>query len=325
MASVNAKIKTIDYNNIQTKIARVLGTGDTNYGYGQVVQSTQVTTSNKVTVEQYAALRYDIINAYYHLNGANPSNVDAKTSGDTIRYSASDEPVVYWETVTDGITTTRLGAPANPRTVNHGTTTETWPGTYGASWSDTLFAQVDVTFTTAAKARHFFNSGSTIEFTSSRTGGSTTAQNTSWTSLLSTAGTRIFGGNQPGTGLNPNDGTNYFRCSNVAQNWSVVTASSPYALNSWRISVRTPGVADNSAGTASTLTFRVEWIDDHFALGGAPAIGPTGSGTFGPDEVDGQIALTVVTKEATGTLVPVSAGTFDIETPTITVTAITPA
>jgi hypothetical protein len=330
MAGINQKIKAIDYNAIQQDISAILGNGSGQYGYGQPVLSSQVDLSNVVTVNEYAALRYDIINAYKHLFNGNPANVDEQTLGKSIRYSVSDEPIDWWANVVTSIDNNRrsLAVSGQRQTINHGTVQESWPGVYGAEWTDALYTTVTVSFTTSENARHFFNAGGSIDFTSSRSGGSSTNQNTSWTSLLSTAGSRQFGGNNPGTGVNPNDGTNYFRLSNVRQTWSSVTASSPYALNSWIIDARTfdsPGVTDNSAGISRTMEFYVQWIDDHVAQGGPTETGtPVRPGGFGPDAVDGTMSLTVITTEPTGVLEPPGSGNFTVESPTVTIGSITP-
>lgn len=331
MAGINQKIKAVDYNAIQSDIAAVLGTGSGQTGYGQTVLSSQVTTSDVVTVNEYAALRYDIINAYQHQENSLPSNVDAQTLGKSIRYNSGDEPIDYWQTVATQIVTNknRLAVFGQRVTVNHGTASQVWPGSLGTEWTDTLYATVTVTFTSSENARFFFNAGGTIDFSSSRTGGSSTQQNASWTSLLSTAGTRQFGGNTPGTGVNPNDGTNYFRLSNTLQTWSSVTASSPYALNTWRIQASTndvPAVSDNSSGTSRRITFYVTWEDDHEGLGGPPDQSsgtPIGAGTYGPDAVDGEIQLTVITTEPSGVMEPSpGSGNFEVESPLVTISAI---
>lgn len=333
MAAVHEKIRVQDYNIIQSLIAEVLGTGSANFGYGQVVQSSQVSLSSRVTVNEYAALRYDIINAYKHLNNTAPSGVDAQVIGSLVRYNLADAPVEYWETVCNNIRFNRLNTPpaGQRRSVVHGPQSESWPNaTYGASWggstpNDVLQCTVNVFWPTSADARHFFNSGSAVQFSSSRVGGTSNNQNASWSSILTTAGTRTFQGNSPGTGTEPNDGTNYFRLSSSYQVWSTVTGSSPYTLNQWRISARTPTVSDNSAGTAREIDFLVEWVDNHVPLGGDTETGsPVVPGPFGPDFVDGTITLNVDTLEATGVLEPITAGNFTIITPTITIGSIIP-
>jgi hypothetical protein len=335
MAAVNAKISKTDFNNIQTKVSDVLGVGSSNRGYGQPVQSAQVTESDIVTVNEYAALRYDIINAYKHLNNSTPSDVNVKVEGEPIRYDAAPpnaEPVDYWLTLANQIDSTRLTLAVSGQrvSVNHTPTPKEFTGSWGASAPlpspmPQLRANVICEWTTTEEARHFFNAGGSIQFTSTRTGGSTTAQNTSWTNLLSTAGTRIFGGNTPGTGTSPANGQNWFRLSATSQTWSEVTASSPYALNIFRIQCKTDdSVTDNSLGVSSRIRFDIYWIDDHFPLGGATATGsPTRAGVYGPDTVDGTISLTVQSIKASGVLEPTGIGNFEVETPTVTVSNIT--
>ena len=334
MAGVNQKISKVDYNTIQSTINTVLGTGSGTFGYGQPVLSSQVTESDSVTVNEYAALRYDIINAYKHLNNGLPPDVDAQIIGAKVRYDAAPPdaaPVNYWLSVVNSISTNRQGLAVSGQrvSVNHGTQnfSSAWGASAPVGSTPQLTCQVDVEWPTSEQARHFFNTGSSLQFTSSRTGGSTTAQNTSWTNLLSAAGTRIFSGITPGTGTSPSDGQNWFRARNSGDTWSSVTASSPYALNEWNITVQTndsPAVTNNSSGSSRKLRFFVYWIDNHFPLGGDTDSGtPTRPGGYGPDTVDGTISLTVQTVKASGVLEPTGSGNFEVTTPTVTIGAIT--
>ena len=321
MAAVNDKIKAADYNAIYNKISPVLGVGSADTGWGQTVQSAAVTTSDSVTVNEYAALRYDVINAYTHLFNTVPSPaVSTQTIGAKIKYNLTDAPINYWNNLANTIVANKknLAVAGQRRTVNHGTVNLT------TTWDTELNCIITVGFTTAEAARFFFNSGGSFQFQSARTGGSGTNQNASWTTLLSTAGTRIFGGNTPGTGVSPLDGGNWFRMTQVRNQWSQVIASSPYALNEWRLWARALDVNDNSSGTSTVMEFYCQWVDNHIGLGGPAAAGDPslGAGTYGPDAVDGTMSLTVQTVEPTGTLVPASAGNFNIETPTVTIGAI---
>lgn len=318
MAGVNTKILASDFNQVQSLIGSVMGTGSGQSGYGQAYLSSQVTTSTHVSINEYAALRYDIINAYKHLYNTTPSNVDEQVEGGTIRYDAANAPISYWTSIATTIYNNRrnLAVAGQRGTRNFGTEQQTWPGSLGDNWSNSLYCIVTCTWTTSEQARYFFNAGGSIEFTSSRTGGSASAQNTSWTSMLSTAGSRQFAGNYPGSDTEPNDGANYFRLSNVRQVWSTVTASSPYSLNDWTIYARTlDGVIDNSTGSSRSIEFYVVWNDDHAALGGA--------GGFGPDAVDGTLSLTVQGTYATGVLEPAGFGNFTVEIPTVSIGSIT--
>jgi hypothetical protein len=64
----------------------------------------------------------------------------------------------------------------------------------------------------------------------------------------------------------------------------------------------------NSAGTASSIEFQVEWTDNHTGIGGAT------------EGVDGTLSISLSTLEATGTLLPGGSGNFQVTTPTIQIT-----
>ena len=89
MPAVNSKIVQADYNDIRNKIDTVLGNGSGNSGYGQQARivSTAVAEGQKVTINEWANLRLDIINAYkyglrtmYYNNTPN-DNEEADASG----------------------------------------------------------------------------------------------------------------------------------------------------------------------------------------------------------------------------------------------------
>ena len=74
MAGQGTSILALDYNNIQTKIANVLGVGASTTGYGQTVSSSQVpNTRTVISAAQWSALRNDLLAARTHQTGANES------------------------------------------------------------------------------------------------------------------------------------------------------------------------------------------------------------------------------------------------------------
>lgn len=315
--AVNDKISQSEYNAIRNKLVGILSTGSANSGWGQPVVSSAVGISNKVTVNEWANLGYDITNAYRHITGSSPT-LAAVAEGATVKYNATftpattDSPVTQYDTWANYIIANQYTvAGTQSYTTNKGTGSTTWPGLYGSSWSTSIKCTVTVSFSNATQARYFFNSGGEIRLLASQTGGSGIPQNTSWRSLLSSAGSRSFGAVIPASLVDPNDGQNFYRCSNSYAVWYSTSASSPYSSNTYKISARTPDVVDNSTGTASTLQFLVEWVDNHTGIAG------------GPDYVDGTFNLNVSTLTATGTLVPAAAGSFVVENPTVTIGAIT--
>jgi hypothetical protein len=340
MPAVNDKIDVDYYNDLQTKIQRVLNDGLSDgllyLGYGQPTRSDQVTTSDKITVEQYSDLRYDIWNSYNHLyntipSGATEVNVNLVTQSNVITYQSpastvsNTVPVDKWASFVNTIYSNarNLAVAGQRRTVNHGTQSHVWPSaTYGDDWSDAVTCTITVTFPSTDAARYFFNSGSSVDITSTRSGGTSNNQNTSWTNILTTVGTQKFSGAYPNTtGVGPTfDGSNFYKCTSIfTQPFVNVAGSSPYSLNRYKIWARTPNHANPHLTGADVIEFLVEFIDDHEEQGGPPVSGPSnpGDGGFGPDFVDGQITVSCQTTEATGSLQP--SGSFDIATPSVVI------
>ena len=76
---------TGDYNTIQGTLAAVLGAptdGNPQYGYNQLVSSSQVTPGNQVTLSQWTNLRADMIKARGHQTGSasESNNISLPTS-----------------------------------------------------------------------------------------------------------------------------------------------------------------------------------------------------------------------------------------------------
>lgn len=318
--AVNDKIVKADYNNIQTKVAQIYGPnlGGVEFGYGQTLRSSQVSESSRVTINEWQNLLYDITNSLVHQSGSGPASASTAVEGASVRFNATTSPITQYDTFANTVVANKFNINQSI-TTNKGSVSETWPGTYGASWDTTISSTVRVTFTTSDQARYFFNSGGEIRFVSTRTGSVTRSQDLAWTNLLSTASTRKFGGNQPTAGVGTLNGQNFYRLTSTFQIWSTVTASSPYTLNKWVISARCRDVANNSLGTSKDIEFLVEWVDGYVDPGNFP--GDT------PDDVDkvtGTITLTISTLEAFGALQPAGSGNFTVESPTVTISAIAP-
>ena len=336
MTTVHATISRNDYNALYTRLEQVMGPadgGDATYGWGQYLNSAGVGVSDKVSVEDYGRLITDMYNAYRHIYGSNPptnwgswpNNISTsqKIKANTVTNDATynTQPYRRWNDLIIALEAAKYTIP--PASVASGTAHSN--AVYTGTW--TTSAQVIVTFTwpTAADARHYFNSGGQIQLTSSLSTISGSDQDASWRSLLQTASTQSFGGQQPATGVNPNDNGNFFRCTNVYSTpWYTAIASSPYNANYYRLYARTPGVLDNSSGTAYQLEMTAVYNDDHVGLGGPSTSGTPqqGPGTYGPDLVGpASLYLQTVTRKAVGTinLYPAGSQAFNIETPTVTV------
>jgi hypothetical protein len=290
-------ISATDYNTIRTKIINVMSTGAGNTGYGQNTFSSLVSSGNSVTKAQWDLLRYDIYNAVLHQTGSAPA-ITTVAVGDVIRYGAAN-PNFQYNTLADQAISNRFDLGTGQFvTEGIGSTTFT------SSWASSVSCTATINFNTAEQARFFFNAGGKIRFSSSRTGGNSEAQNSAWSNLLATAGTQSFGGNSPAI--------NFFNLTNSFQQFYSLSASSPYSANRWKLEASC-NVPNNSAGTASIVTFRITWVDDYV----------DSSGPFVPpgDLVDGTLSLVVDSVRAYGVLQPTgTAGSFNSPGPILSPT-----
>jgi hypothetical protein len=322
MPAVNSKIVQADYNDIRNKIVTILGDGSGNSGYGQQarINSVAVAEGTKVTINEWANLRFDIINAYKHINGVNPTTAQV-AEGNTIRYTATftpdtgtlDVPQKQYDDWANNITTFRFGIAAG----ESGTTTAVSQSRTG-SWISQCTCTIQFNWANSNQARYWFNSGGKIRISAARSGGGAQPQNTSWTSLLSSAGTQSFGGAVPNANTTPADGTNWYRTSSTFQTFYTATASSPYGSNNYQLQARCVDVANNSSGTAASGEIRVVFTDGYVDPGQHPS-NPVPDYT---DSVDGTLTVSVSLLFATGIMVPSSA-VFTVTNPTVAVGAVT--
>lgn len=306
MASVGSIISSADYNTIRSKVLSVMGTGSASYGYGQNMNSTDVAPTERVTKVQWDNLRYDLLNALIHQNGEAP-NILSVTTGSPIKYGSA-HPNFQYNTFADEARTNRflLGSGQSAITLpdigtgTNGTQTTTGP------WSSYAECTVEVRFNTADQARFFFNSGGIIRFASGRTGGSISAQNTSWSSLLSNIGPQDF---------SALGSVNFYNLTGTDQDYQIVYDSRNYALsgatysyytNFYTISARCNlSSGNNSNGTANVVYFKIRWEDGYVDPGEPPPY----------DLIDGTLTLVVSEIKAAGSLLPTGFGSFSVTGP----------
>jgi hypothetical protein len=301
------RIAATDYNAIRNKIVGILGTGSGQQGYGQPISSAAVFAGNNITKNQWDLLRFDLVNAKIHQDGVLPSIVTI-SSGDFIGYGAG-YPNTNYDAIAEQAILSKFNIGAGRSVLSLATMTgQTSTGVISrtGSWTTQSQCTLTMTFATADDARYFFNSGGKIRFTSSRTGGTTSAQNTQWTNLLgTTVGTVNFGAQTPAI-------TNFYTLTTSYQQWYTISASSPYAANFYNLEALCNCTdPTNVNGTASTVTFRITWSDSYVD------VDPTPPG----DLVDGTLSLTVEEFKASGSLIP--SGSFAITSPSYSISAIT--
>tara|TARA_B100001057_G_scaffold500856_1_gene618309 strand:+ start:5431 stop:6393 length:963 start_codon:yes stop_codon:yes gene_type:complete len=309
MATVSSgqTVTAAQYNDLQSRTNQILGTGSGDSGYGQSLTSAQVLTGSTITATQMDNLRVDINKCHNHQQGtdAGIGNIDA---GQIIGADASGTSLGALTETTEGyndydsavttITTNRFlinEVPANSTTGSLDSSART------SSWSTSINHEFTCSFTDANHARHFFNSGGEIRFSSTHTGGSG-SKTTSWQSIQSTMGTIKFkytSTAQTGTGGTTTSKGWYDLTTSYQEVFRQNATGATYGENYYKISAKR-----NSPSTI--ITFNVEYID---ADTGDPPITPVpyGGTPGGVDEsVNGTITSVITGLRASGSNVSVN-------------------
>lgn len=299
-------ISASDYNNIRTKIAAVMGTGrtpsssfvyDASYGYGQILISSDVSSTATITKLQWDQLRFDIYNALYHQTGSPPS-VTQVNAGDVITFGVS-RPNTQYNTLSDTARTNRL----NIGIGQYGETSSVANATRTGDWVSSATVVLTADFSNANNARYFFNSGGQIKIRAARSGGDSTSQNTEWSKFLTNVGARGYGAN--------NTSVYFYNLTTTPQEFFTTTYGST-AYSSSRFSLDAYcDVANNSAGTARYVYIRLRLSD--------PYTDPTQGRPGNPlpnDVVNGTLTVYADELKASGILQPAPAtGNFTITSP----------
>lgn len=302
--AIGSNIEAVDYNTIRNKIDRILGPGLGQYGYGQTLVSSDVAPGQDITANDWKALRWDIFNTRVHQDGFVPT-IAEPLSGEPIRFGGS-QPNNQYDAQSELATVNRFNIGAGQFVIDSGSTQTRTTG-----WNTSVTASVTVTFNNANQARWFFNSGGEIRFSSSRTGGSVSRQNETWSTTLERIGTIPFGANSPILSFyNLTDVNQTFYSTNVS---SIYQSSSPYSSNNFVVRALCD-TADNSQGGATTIIFTVTWQDSYVDSSPSPP----------PDLVDGTLTLNVTELRASGILQngTSSPGSFTIARPSYSISTI---
>lgn len=282
------EIDDLDFNGLRSKIIELLGTGKGSYGYGQAVQSSPVYQGNIITKTQWDGLRNDLINILLHQTGVTPSVIEIVKGA---RISQTD-PLLEYNDLVESARSNRFDLASSQSTVTAISTKN-----YTSVWNTYAYATIRLAFSSSDDARYFFNSGGKIRLSSSRSGGSSTAQNGAWTNVLTSSGIIEFGANT--------DTLNFYRLTNSYQTLFETALSTPYSSNVYRIKALS-NVPDNSTGAATTVTFEITWTDNYSESFPNSVVAPG-------DQVDGTLTLSVEEIKASGVMQP--SGTFSVSSP----------
>tara|TARA_Y100000592_G_scaffold98814_1_gene172916 strand:- start:10015 stop:10944 length:930 start_codon:yes stop_codon:yes gene_type:complete len=282
-------ITAADYNTFANNVNAVIGTGSGAKGYG-LSEITTLSAGATITAAQWNSLLSGLQKAANHQGTTltNASNT-VTTGGNILPLSNLAADITLIDTNADNADA------SNMSTGQAGITSQRTD-----SWSGTITHTFTVNFGSQNAARHFFNSGGKIHMAFTRTGGSSTDQNTAWTDLFSGLGTVSMDAddtNKSGGsyGTNTNIGYRDLTTSNQTI-MSAPIGSGDYSANDVLIQAKTDG--------SGLLTFQIDLNDDHpagtgtFTGGGLGTAPNEGTGWTGADSVDGTVTSTVTFDKA---------------------------
>ena len=193
--AVGDLITAARYNNAQARVAAIMGVGSTTEGYGQTLNSSQVSTALTVTAAQVNALYADLVAGRIHQTGATPTTIVEIVIGNSIADATSDNPNGTKKGFLDyeALITTFEADPARFAVAASQTTNGTGvTSTRTAAWNTDIAHVVRVDFATANARRNYFNAGGTIKFEATLASAGD-AKSNDWASMLTNMGTIAMG------------------------------------------------------------------------------------------------------------------------------------
>lgn len=273
------------FNNLQSRIATLMGKGSGTDGYGQSLNSFQVLPSSACGANEMTQLYLDMAACYIHQVGGAPNSISPINFGDnsviaedTSYFINDDGSIVLdpagdtkgladFETLIATLETNKFSVASSQAALEAGITS-----VRSSSWNGTIVHQININFsgydtqnglgvtTGIAPADHrraFFNSGGEIRFSANLSSGSG-AKTNDWRSILSDMGTIVFNyDSTTNTGIRGTVASNlgFYGLTDTYQTiFSIGSTSGIYGANDYNIKARLP---DNS-----TLQFKIEFNDD---------------------------------------------------------------
>jgi hypothetical protein len=264
---VNQIISAARYNNLQGRIATILGPGASDKGYNQVISSSTVPVNDTVEALHMNNLYSDFVNTRTHQTGAIPVSIfTVATSGEiTEALHAAYESLIN-SIENDRFLVDASQAEASSAGINS-TRTADWGGPSAAPQAVTH--EFKATFTSANARRGFFNAGGEIRFAANLNpsigSGDDYLKTKNWADMLTAIGVVTFGytattasGSGTGSSIGNLDLTSTY------QTIYTKTGSAVYTDNEYIIQAK----ALNSREIQFLITFQ----DDANGAGGADEV-----------------------------------------------------
>ena len=307
MAAQGTKVLATDFNGLQTTVSNILGTGAGTLGYGQTVTSFQASTTNKIAISNWTALRTDMLNCYYHLGLSQPIP-SIPTTSNKVTYSDFS----LYSAIVTAISATPQAFPAAGQ---YSGTILNNPTITNMSWG-THTHNATVSFGSDNAFRYFFNSGGRIEIAPTIVGGgltspdASTSLDLSWQTIFNRMGTAYLYYNSsevtnttytsgPGQSVTVARSIGAYQLTTSFQ--TIVTSATPsggtYYPNQYQIAAKVDITPNPTA-----ILYQITFSDS--SLG-------TGSSTWAIKEpVDSTITSTISYTRASGSYVSVTPPTL---------------
>jgi hypothetical protein len=243
-------ITSARYNVMQSKIGNVLGNGTGQLGYGQSLQSYQLSIGKQVDADDITRLRADIVKVYAHQTGSLPAGLATIQTADEI----TDLSYAAYESVSEtayvGRNLIDIATQASVENKVQSQRLSTWGG---AGEPTTLVHEIRVLFpggyqvsningttqlaTGVDHRRHFFNAGGEIRFSASIANGSG-SKTLDWASIFVSMGSIRFAhsSTQGSSGAGTSIGN--FNLTDTFQTVFMKTGSSSYSDNMYLIKAK---------------------------------------------------------------------------------------
>jgi hypothetical protein len=317
-------IESARYNALRDKVNKVLGISTTSaptFGYGQPIFTSSVTgnyeanlsTTDKVTAEQYKNLYIDLIRIRAHQIGAAAITINPFVEGDFLNNSENADKIELayiqsLESLATNIETDRFLIDANTQAdivnledASGNQIRSVRRNIFSGTWNGTISHIFQVEFADAAARRHFFNAGGQIRFNASVDYSGSQAKTIDWQTQLSAMGSILFKADRSESALGVGSGS-LVGNNNLSSTYQVCYRKSGGALyinNDYVISAR--------ASSDRIIQFKIDFRD----------LGPNNA-TFGIDEsVEGDFISSAQLLRPNGT-VTINGEIFDtveIKTP----------
>lgn len=282
---VNQIISAARYNNIQGRIAALLGSGSGDKGYNETVASSAVIVGTReVEAGDMNNLFADFRDVYVHIYGVLPSTIAIVI----VAADINEDLFAAYETLIVVLETNRFTVDADYADLEASGINSTRPQGYlwgGSADPQFLTHEFTVTFSTPNARRGFFNAGGEIRFSAVLNAGTSNpadpnyAKTVNWVAMLSAMGTVRFGYTSTTNGSITSTLGN-LDLTTTYQTVFTKTGSATYTDNSYVIKAK----LDND----SKIRFQVRFQDDANGIGGAD------------ERVNGEMVSSVNQYRATG-------------------------